>query len=91
MTVIEKHGADWYWSESNGEIVFEFYDSELDLIGLIYRRSFGHLIASIYEKKSDPWLEPLVWSEMGSRAVFDDIDEAKAHLKLLIENKKSHY
>ena len=38
MPTIEKHNGLWFEDESSGQLVFEEYAADLDLIGAVYRK-----------------------------------------------------
>ena len=87
MNVVEKYGADWYWSRSKGDLIFELYEEKLDLIGAIHENPAGLFSACLYEKVKDHTLVSPSWSEIKPDALFDDMNEAKAYVKALIANR----
>ena len=87
MNVVDKYGADWYGSDYEGDHIFELYNDELDLIGAVHKKPAGLYSACLYEKLRDHTLVSPNWSSIKPDALFDDLDEAKAHIMALIANR----
>ena len=88
MNVVKKYGADWYWSDNKGDLISELYDDKLDLLGAVHETPARVYSACLYEKVRDPTLVSPSWSEIMPSALFDDLDEAKAHVMALIANRR---
>ena len=91
MNVIEKHGAEWYWSVNDGELVVELYDAEVDVIGAVHKRSEGVFRGCLYGKIKDPGAEAPNWAAMQPEALFDNLEEARDHVLALIAEQTSDF
>lgn len=78
MSLVEKNGA--YWLDDPTDIrtqpLYEYYDSKLDLLGIVVRSPSGHFVAAIYERGSPgPWRLGM-WEERRPEAIFATEAEA---------------
>ncbi len=87
MNIVDKYGAYWHRSDYEGDLIFEFYDDKLDLIGAVHKKPAGLYVACLYEKVEDPMFDSPSWSEIKPDALFDNLDEAKAHITAQIANR----
>ena len=90
MPLIEKHGGLWGGNSSGHGwvLVFEHYQPRPELLGAVFRKSLLFK-AVVFEKGFDrQWALPW-WSERGPEALFDNQDEAVAHVKALLGNGRA--
>ena len=89
MEIVEKNGADWYWSERKGELLYETYDEDLDLIGAVHKDRYGFYIAALYKKLKDPGLANPAWACERPEGKFDNYVDAVTHVKALLINRRN--
>ncbi len=85
MKTVEKHGADWHWSEHDGEIKVEIYVEDLEVIGVVIERPSGNFKSCLYNKVKDPWAESPNWTAVMPESLFDNFEDARNHLSAVLE------
>lgn len=76
-----KHGALWLDTDeqTGSELVGEYYDRQLDMIGAIFARR-GLYLVTIYEKVNDPsWSVPH-WISRGPQNWFPSMEHASNYM-----------
>jgi len=88
MPTIEKHNGLWFEDESSGQLVFEEYAADLDLIGAVYKKEVNFFVSALYSKVSDYQFTMPFWSQVRPEAFFDNQQEAITHVLALLERNR---
>jgi hypothetical protein len=91
MPTDEKFNAFWVKDEKDGEIVFEHYAEDLDLIGIVQKKKQALFRAVLLEKShSCQWRLPF-WAEIRPEALFDNQQDAAQYILTLLDNRRGGY
>jgi hypothetical protein len=85
MAFSDKFGAHWI-EENEGDLVFEAYYSELDLLCTVFHRPSNFFRAIVFEKRTGgPQFTGLWWTRI-SDAVSLTLDDSMEYLRTVVQN-----
>jgi hypothetical protein len=87
MPFIEKHGG--LWLDDPGDVktqpIHEHFDPKSELFAVVVRSPFGHFVAALFEKTTDPQLQLPIWDRQCPETLFADQPTAVAFVESLLQ------